>query len=898
MGGELVAYSVAESVAGSDPAAGGERLELIRLWTRASPGKTNPTALAFLGTRAFVANGVHGQLRDQAGCGLPPTPPARLSGGFSPDDYDQGSLEILDLGAVGSGGLPALRSRIPLPDSATDVALLGDRALVTAWDAGLLVIDLTQEDFVGLVDADQNGVDDRIVAQVKLGLADVTNPGQAQGVTLQGALAFVAARAGGVQIFDVSNPDQPVALSAGNREQALAVELLGDTALAAGGGQGLTRLATPFTNVAGVEPAVGSQIGTQQTFILSFNRDVTVASISNENLYIEEVVTGAKQPRTAEPVGTGTSTWQVQPDPPLAAGQTYRLVVETGVTDDSGGQLLRRFVAQYAVPPGAAPQRPRVSALSARTARAGDPLILTGRDLAPVRISVGGIDACGGTAAAACPQAVVVPAPDGTVAVEIVVPAGLAAGSHSVRLENAGGLADTRLGELLVVTPLADAGLSFTPAAGPREGGTAVTVSANLAAFGPGMRAAFCGQVFAANAAFKVDANAICPANQSQREVLSLDVETLRRLSFTVPGAERPGLADLWLQGPTGENQRLGTFSFDLPPGASSIRLPSYPGRRITNLRVADQGRLYVASDSSSGLEIFDIRIPERALRLGRVEVPGPVWSLEPLGDVVILSAQSRGLAVVDVSNPARPFVVDTRGTLGEARGLARASDGGLWVAMGSPAGAGQGFLQKFELDTTRLAPASPIPIDTDPRGLERRGDRFFVLGLGAGGLELVVFDGGGARLGQAHAFGVEPSNSRPHLRVVGSLAFVTLGTQLAVLDIGDFLLDTVAADAAPQVAFFADPPGAVALNGIDVVGATAYAGRDRVERINVPLLNVLSVRPEPGATAAVGSAVEVEFSRPVKPSTATALTASPSVSLTAADNTAIFFRVSGSLST
>ncbi|MDJ0867497.1 MAG: Ig-like domain-containing protein, partial [Myxococcota bacterium] len=821
--------------------------DAVTLWQLELDEQANPTQVRVRDGRAYVATGLHRQLTERRGCSVPPQPPARLDGAFDPYDQRVGTLEILDLATA----TPTRVARVELPDSATGLALLGDRAVVSAYNEGLLVVDVTRP---GLepIDEDGDGRDDRITAQLRLDTDLVANPGLPVSVELQGNLAFVAAGEGGVQVFDLSDPDAPVVLSAGNTELARHTDVLKDVAVVAGGAAGLATLATPFSNVASVEPPRDSLVPTDQRFVLRFNRDTAVATVSADSVFLERVDDAMRATATlvlgtedapldpADPE-VPTDVWTLVPDG-LDPDEAYRLVVTTAVRDRKGAGMLVPFAADYRTG-GAGAVQPAIEGFDRSTVTPGESLAVLGSGFrAGARVFLGGVEA----------------GPVGYVdetRLDVAVPESVETGSLPVRVENPGGLADVRFGLLLVVAPLDRVELSFSPEAGPRVGGTELAITADRDAFAPGARVRFRGSVF--------------DEPSGEVEGIDLDVANLRFLTVLAPRADRPGLAEVWVENEGVEPVLAGVFSYDLPAAPLAIDLPLYPPRQAVDLRVVGD-LAYVASANSPGLEIFDIRIPERPLSLGRVELPGAVRGVLPLADVALVTAGAQGFFVVDTSDPTQPFVVDQGATDGFARAV-RVRDGEAWVVVANAFVPGGGLLQQFDLATPRLVLRRELALPLEPLDFELVGTELYVLGLLEDEPVLAVLDAEtGAILGRPTALSMDTMpDGTPHLRVIGGFAFATFDERLLVLDVGAFAdREAVGPETAPEEVFLAGADDA--LRGVDVVGGTAFVAGTDVELVNVPLLNVTEVRPAAEALAPVDAAVELVFSRPLKPSTAT----------------------------
>ncbi|MDJ0870053.1 MAG: IPT/TIG domain-containing protein, partial [Myxococcota bacterium] len=628
---------------------------------------------------------------------------------------------------------------------------------------------------------------------------------------------------------------------------------------------GITTLATPFTNVARVEPPPDSTVATDAAFVVTFNRDTALATVDESSVFLESVE-GVRAPATLRLGRPGedldpddpdvpTNAWTLTPDGLL--GETdYRLVVTDAVRDRKGGAMLAPFVGRYRTAAAGAVQ-PRIESIRPAFAAPGDTVEVRGTGFAAgVRVLLGSVEA-----------ELVVRVDETTL--QVTAPASLETGSLPVRIENLGGLVDVAFGRLLLLDRLEDAALSFDPEAGPRVGGTAIRISADRDVFAPGARVVFRGDVF--------------DEETGEVEGVQVDVQSPRAVRVLAPRADRAGLAELLVGNAEGALLPIGVWSYDLPPAPAAIELPGYPPRQAVDLRV-EGDLLYVASGEPSGLELFDIRIAARPLRLGSVDVPGPVRGLLPLGDLVLLAAGAAGFVVVDASDPTQLFVIDRGASDGSARAV-RERDGVAFVAVANEFVDGGGLLQRFDLRTPRLTLLSETPLPLEPLDLEVVGPNLYVLGFLDGDPTLAVLDAdSGALLGEPLTLSMEMApEGTPHLRVVGGFAFVSLEDRLLVLDVAAFAdRSEVTATTRPEEVFFATPDDV--LRGIDLVGSTVFVAGEAVELVNVPVVNVVSVAPADGDTAVVDSDVVVRFSRPIKASTVTP----DAVTLEAADGTPV----------
>ena len=132
---------------------------------------------------------------------------------------------------------------------------------------------------------------------------------------------------------------------------------------------------------------------------------------------------------------------------------------------------------------------------------------------------------------------------------------------------------------------------------------------------------------------------------------------------------------------------------------------------------VVSRGRfIYAArldSASSGGLAIVDVSDTERPWVVGNYALAGGAWDLAIDRDVVFLAARDRGLIVLDVSNPAEP------------REIERKEDVGAWavaVEAGKLFVAGEDGLRAYAIrrldDTPGPSTGTPPPPSATPRGV------------------------------------------------------------------------------------------------------------------------------------------------------------------------------------
>ena len=114
----------------------------------------------------------------------------------------------------------------------------------------------------------------------------------------------------------------------------------------------------------------------------------------------------------------------------------------------------------------------------------------------------------------------------------------------------------------------------------------------------------------------------------------------------------------------------MGALSYTLPQGLGII-LPNYPPMQIGAAQVVGD-RLFVGVKAgmqptssnrylmTAGLEIYDIGLWERPIRLSQLRLTEPVLGLEVQGSLVYLANDRDGVRVVDVNDLGKPLLVSS----------------------------------------------------------------------------------------------------------------------------------------------------------------------------------------------------------------------------------------------
>ena len=235
----------------------------------------------------------------------------------------------------------------------------------------------------------------------------------------------------------------------------------------------------------------------------------------------------------------------------------------------------------------------------------------------------------------------------------------LSPGSHTLRV-TAGELSSIMPGGLLMGNDPTTATLFLSQDSGHISGGNTMVVHADASVLLPGARVILRGP----------GGNEIRTEKTEEGSVIRdlkdnvIDLQTFR---FVMPAVLDAGLYNIFLE--TGGCELFaGTYSFTLK-GGRGIDLPNYPPMKIGGA-VSSGDRLFVGVMNGSspnsnnrflmryGLEIYDVSIWDRPIRLSQVRLSRPVTGVEAEGDVVYLANGEDGLVLVGIHDVGAPHVL------------------------------------------------------------------------------------------------------------------------------------------------------------------------------------------------------------------------------------------------
>ncbi len=489
------------------------------------------------------------------------------------------------------------------------------------------------------------------------------SPGRGVRLRLAGSLLFVAADSG-VVVVDLSEPLQPRVVSAGNAERIEALDLFNNRLVAGSGTAGLTLLELPGALVLDASVKQGGVLPAgEQALQLTFNEPVTLESLRTAgSLRLLDVSNGeqALNAPTIEALnGDGQSASRVVLRFTPTPGAQLRLRLEQA-RNLRGAGLWSPYQVDFKVAPSGATQ-PAIKYLENASFHRGaqDRVVIHGSGFSstvkgfinqyPIELQW-------------------VSAERLEIAPHALDLLPLSPGQWHLRLDD-GGLRTDYLGALVVGAEqaLEQVKYSISPDSASKKGGAKVTITAAQEVLMPGTKVVLRArhgdtEIYTGRSPIVEE-----PGNVSIN--LHDNVETQRAFSFVLPGVIDPDIYDVFLRIPSGAATReikVGSLSYTLPQGLG-ILLPNYPPMQIGAAQVVGD-RLFVgvkagAQPTSSnrflmtaGLEIYDIGLWERPIRLSQLRLTEPVLGLEVLDSLVYLANDHDGVRVVDANDLSKPL--------------------------------------------------------------------------------------------------------------------------------------------------------------------------------------------------------------------------------------------------
>ncbi|MEM1348711.1 MAG: IPT/TIG domain-containing protein, partial [Myxococcota bacterium] len=618
----------------------------------------------------------------------------------------------------------------------TDIAVYGDYLLASLAGHG-----------VGVSPID----DSALATTIALGADVHASPGATASLVRAGNLFFVAAASGGVYVLDMSDPMAPELVSAGNTEHIRDLAIYKGRVVGVSEASGVQQLDLPGAVLVDA-PAPGTLYADGESIEVRFSESMRTSTVEAA-LTVEDSF-GASVPATVialDPSEDTVSASAYTIDFVRAPGERYSISIASSADTMRGTKLWRAFSTVIEAAPSGH-QRPDVRLVSGGVFTQGDQPQITVfganfRESPDVKVLVAGAEVpytrVSDTELTIAPAAL-------ELAVTGFIAQPMAPGMYGLVVED-GPFVDRDVGALVVGAPHEATSYSMSPESGPTSGGFDVSITASASSILPGARVVMISRT---DGTQYLDDAATVDFHK--------DVETMRELTFRAPGVLVPDIFDVFVEMGEGETRVLvGQLSYEREDG-NNYPLPGYPPKDIGALELQGD-TLFVGvknGESASpynrfalqyGLELFDMSIWERPIRLGQMKTAHPVGGVEASGEVVYLAGGADGLLVASVHDPANPYVLSSIPVPGMSA-TDVALDEGTGVLALSLVGEQGGSIRFIDTRHPDLAPPithatinfNSSSVSGAPLDVEWHGGELYVLLRQGEDLALVIYSGFG----------------------------------------------------------------------------------------------------------------------------------------------------------
>ncbi|MDA8142310.1 MAG: Ig-like domain-containing protein, partial [Desulfobacteraceae bacterium] len=641
---------------------------------------------------------------------------------------------------------PVIRREYQVPGSVHDIISYGDFLIVAMGESGFVIMNKERP---------ENQVTIQIDDQLQ------PNPGPVHGLRLLGNLLFVAAEKGGVVVYSLEDPLAPHVVSAGNEEQVQSLDYFKDRLIGVNSyhnqpnnvPQGVVDRRNsqlfvfdlPGAVVAGTMPEENQYIAENEPYQVTFNEYVTLASLQQSGaVIITRQDTGEAVVATItaiQPLNGASDRFAIAFA--RQEGVAYQIRINDARNLRSG-KLWAPFVGHLkAASIGAV--RPVINEVEKGVFHYGDhpaitikgsgfrndPALAVYVDRHPV--SYNWIDAS------------TLQLPAGSIE---MLP--IDAGDHDIWVVDHEFIAGMP-GAIIMGEALPGAKFKLSSDNGPPEGGDVIQITASQPVILPGTKVVLRNR-------YNHEIRTIEVSLGEYVSDLWDDAMSLTSFKFRVPGVVTPEIYDVFLD-INGEEVLVGKYSYEMDDGRG-INLPNYPPMKIGAAETRGDTMFIGVRDGQGptetnrflmkyGLEIYDIAIWDRPIRLSQIPMDQPVTGLVTYQDVAYLAAGSNGLVVVDISDLTQPLVLGNFGVPGhKAMDVALNRNHGV-LAMAVADELGTGFIRFFDVNDPELDPPvgyAVISFNKDdligqPLDIQWQDDQLFVLLRRGGELYLVIFD-------------------------------------------------------------------------------------------------------------------------------------------------------------
>ncbi|MEE4251391.1 MAG: IPT/TIG domain-containing protein, partial [Alcanivoracaceae bacterium] len=503
----------------------------------------------------------------------------------------------------------------------------------------------------------------------------------------------------GVIALDITDPLSPKVISAGNIEGAHQVDVFRDRLIVASGEAGVRTLELPGAFVAHSSVDEGQLVAVGTPVELAFNEAMSTASLTASGA-VTVTQEGSDEPLavSVEPLDQADAGQRFRISFSQMADTQYTLSINEASNLRSGKLLLPYVVNLVTATEGAS--QPLVHRVENGLRHRGDdtPVVIHGEHFsatAEVRIND-------------------LPVPFVRVSAEqLDIPPGavemlpLKAGMHHIQVIDQG-LAEYAFGSLVLAEAVSGNVFSMSPDSADIAGGNLVRIRASQEVLLPGTRVVLRSRTTGDQLETLLTPDGIHIVN------LHDDVEDMRSFTFWLPGVVTPDRYAVYLN-IRGREVFVGDFSYRLPKG-ELLSLPNYPPM-VIGASVSRDPLLYVGVSSGrppsetnrflmkAGVEIYDVSINARPIRLAQLPTEGAVTGLSLSGDVLWAAGNAQGLLQISVADPSSPLLVRTEAVPGYQVTDVDMDASRGWLAMAAASDLGIGFVRIIDTSSDTLSP-------------------------------------------------------------------------------------------------------------------------------------------------------------------------------------------------
>ncbi|KPA12609.1 Cell surface receptor IPT/TIG domain protein, partial [Candidatus Magnetomorum sp. HK-1] len=558
------------------------------------------------------------------------------------------------------------------------------------------------------------------------------NSGDIERLKRYANLLFMAAQDGGIIVANIADPMNPVIISAGNTEPIDDLDIYKDRLICVSSTNGVSYFELPGSLVLQTSVDENHYIADNEGYTVTFNEPVSIESLKQEGaVRIMSMDTQTSVPFTIHPVKESEdNTQQFVVNFQRTPGLSYEIqILEARNIRNSG--LWTPFTAHVRAATASA-IRPEIHFISGGIRHLNDSsdMIITGQSFRShphVKVWIDQYD---------IPYQYI---SDHELAIDQeslkILP--IEAGVHHLGVSDNEFFVDSPDPLIFGASP-ENMTFILSSASGSVNGGKKISIVASEPVILPGTKV-----VMTSLSGIELRTELISDSVYVNN--LFDDVIDLYTFQFQLPVVVKPEVYQISLL-MNGTSILVGHFSYE-KAADGHIDFPNYPPMTIGDAQVRES-LIFIgvnhgesATESNrflmpSGLEIYDISIEDRPIRLSQLETEQSVNGLCVLDHLVFLACGTDGLLVANIQDPEQPLLIGKYGISGNiATDVALCKEKGI-LAMSVVNPLGGGYIRFFDITDPDMDPPeryatiyfSEPPLSGFPLNIQWQGDTFLVL--------------------------------------------------------------------------------------------------------------------------------------------------------------------------